>query len=248
MKKLLTFIFLFSVNGFSFAAEPDSLFLKGNQSYTQGNYDQAIEYYNDVISAGVESPELYLNLGNAYFRIQDYGRARLFYAKAHRLNPFLSDLDSNIDLIQSFVTDKITLLPIISIKLSLFDWMSFFNSFVTLFIIILISLFSIYLVFVNSVSKFSGIKRYLFITSLTVTILFQLGLATYIYLDYSIDEAIVIDNRVDVKSEPVGSGTTVFTVHSATRVFIKNSYENWYYIQLENGNTGWLESKSIGKI
>lgn len=248
MKKLLTFAFLFSLHGFSFAAEPDSLFLKGNQSYTQGNYDQAIEYYNDVISAGVESPELYLNLGNSYFRIQDYGRARLFYEKAHRLNPFLTDLDSNIDLIQSFVTDKITILPVISIKLTLFDWMSFLNSFITLVLIILISSLSIYLVFINSVSRLPGIKRYLYITCLTVTIMLQIGMATYIYLDYSIDEAIVTEARVDVKSEPVGSGTTVFTVHSATRVFIKNSYGNWYYIQLENGNTGWLESKSIGKI
>lgn len=248
MKNLFILSIVFFWSGIISAQQLDSLFQKGNQSYTQGNYDQAIEYYKKIISSNFESPELYLNLGNAYFKIQDYGHARLYFEKAHKQDPFLTDLESNIELVQSFVTDKITILPLISIKLSLLDWMSFLNSLTVIILIILISLFSYFLIYLNSVSKFETVKRYLFIAVLTISILLQLGLITYIWLDYSLDSAIVTDSRVDVKSEPLSGSTTVFTIHSATRVFIKNTYEDWFFIQLENGNTGWLEIKSVGKI
>lgn len=230
------------------AQNADSLFIKGNQSYTKGNFGQAIEYYNLILQSGSESPELYLNLGNAHFREQDYGHARLYYEKAKKLNPFLAGIDENIELIQSFVIDKITILPQTAIKNDVLHWLSFYNSPVSLFFVAIFTLLSAYLIFRYYGLDISGITRYGYIGVLSLTILLQTGALTFVILDYTTEHAIVTTARVDVKSEPDATGTTVFTIHSATKVTIKNTYENWYFIQLENGNTGWLESKSIEKV
>lgn len=243
---LLGFLFIVPVMGI--AQTPDSLFLKANQSYTKGNFAQAVEYYQQIIVLGFESPELYLNLGNSYFREQDYGRARLYYEKAKNLDPYLTGLNENLDLIQTFLVDKITVLPQIEVKNDTINLLRFYNSWISFAVILVFSCFSGYLVFKYFKIKLQGKHRYLFITMLSVTLLLQVGVFSYLFLDYSTESAIVTQDRVDVKSEPDNTGTTIFTLHLATKIFIKNSYEGWYFIQLENGNTGWLEAASVEKI
>lgn len=230
------------------AQTPDSLFLKANQSYTKGNFAQAAEYYQQIIMLGFESPELYLNLGNSYFREQDYGRARLYYEKAKKLDPYLIGLDENLELIQTFLVDKITVLPQIEVKNNTINWLRFYNSWISFSVIFIFSCLSGGLVIKYFKIKLQGKQRYLFITILSITLLLQVGVFSYLFLDYSTESAVVTQNRVDVKSEPDNSGTTIFTLHLATKVLIKNRYEGWYFIQLENGNTGWLEAASIEKI
>lgn len=250
MKYLFCIVLGFAFSGFNagFAQSVDSLFLNGNQAYTKGNFSQAIEYYQSILNSGFESPELYLNLGNAYFREQNYGKSRLYFEKAKKQDPFLSGIDENLELVQSFVVDKITVLPQIAIKNELIRLLRFYDTLTSFLIIIGASLFSAFLIFRYYGISLSGVIKYGYVTVISLTILMQVGAITFVVLDYSIKNAIVIESRVDVKSEPYKTGTTVFTIHSATKVILKNTYENWYFIQLENGNTGWLESKAVEKI
>lgn len=231
-----------------FAQSADSLFLKGNQAYTKSNFSQAIEYYQSVLSSGFESPELYLNLGNAYFREQNYGKSRLYFEKAKKQDPFLAGIDENLELVQSFAVDKITVLPQIAIKNDLIRLLRFYDTLTSFIVVLILSLLSAFLIYRYYGISLNGIIKYSYVTILSLTILIQVGAVTFVFLDYSVKNAIVIEPRVDVKSEPYKTGTTVFTIHSATKVILKNTYENWYFIQLENGNTGWLESKAVEKI
>jgi len=53
-------------------AQSDARFTKANQNYAQGHFPEAISSYEALVSAGQGSPNLFYDLGNAYFRTGDF--------------------------------------------------------------------------------------------------------------------------------------------------------------------------------
>jgi hypothetical protein len=76
-------------------------FYQANTVYAEGDFDRALELYEELLSDGVESGELYFNIGNCHYRLQDRGRAVLFYERASRLMPLDPDLRANRALMDS---------------------------------------------------------------------------------------------------------------------------------------------------
>jgi len=66
---------------------PNTLFFQGGALYAEGRYADAASLYEGIRSAGRESGALYFNLGNAYFKAGDTGRAILTYERARRVLP-----------------------------------------------------------------------------------------------------------------------------------------------------------------
>ena len=60
--------------------------------------------------------------------------------------------------------------------------------------------------------------------------------------------AIVFTEMVLVKSEPQKASATVFTLHEGTKVFVKETLENWKKIQLTDGTEGWIEKTAIKEV
>lgn len=73
---------------------PD-LFLQANEAYTQQEFTRAVDLYEEILGLGRESGPVYYNLGNAYFRAGDVGRAVLNYERALTLIPRDPDLRAN---------------------------------------------------------------------------------------------------------------------------------------------------------
>src|SRR5215470_19112395 len=73
----------------------------------QGYYQQAIAGYEQLIAAGIHNAKLYYNLGNAYFRLNDLGRAILHYRRGLRLEPGNRQLQANLSYARSRRVDQI---------------------------------------------------------------------------------------------------------------------------------------------
>lgn len=73
----------------------------------QGLFLQAIAGYEQLIAAGVHNAKLYYNLGNAYFRRNDLGRAILQYRRGLRLEPGNRRLQANLSYARSQRVDQI---------------------------------------------------------------------------------------------------------------------------------------------
>jgi tetratricopeptide (TPR) repeat protein len=99
----LTTIFLVSL---SLNAQ-DNRIIEGNQLYTDGNYPKAIEMYNGILQSGLESAELYYNLGNAYYKDGQLPEAILNYERALLLAPQDDDIRYNLELANSQTADEI---------------------------------------------------------------------------------------------------------------------------------------------
>ena len=92
-------------------AYPDSLWNAGVQAYTDGDFATALQDWEEVRSAGLTSPELMYNLGNAYFKNDDLGHAVLWYERALRANPSDADAKYNLEYANALTQDRIDSVP-----------------------------------------------------------------------------------------------------------------------------------------
>jgi tetratricopeptide (TPR) repeat protein len=84
-----------------------SLKALGDEAYGKGNYQQAINDYEQLLKQGV-SAEVYYNLGNAYYRSENITKAIINYERALLLSPGDEDIRFNLQLARSKTIDKIT--------------------------------------------------------------------------------------------------------------------------------------------
>src|SRR5438874_11454261 len=80
----------------SSAAPNDAQFEKANSEYMAGNFKEAISDYTTVVQSGEWSANLFYNLGNAYYRTGDYGRAILNYEWALRIDRQHPEAQANL--------------------------------------------------------------------------------------------------------------------------------------------------------
>ena len=73
---IMIIFFLASLTGYSFVQQ--DYIIKANKAYTAGSYTTAADLYNKVVVAGYEAPELFYNLGNTYFKMNDCAHAILW--------------------------------------------------------------------------------------------------------------------------------------------------------------------------
>ena len=74
-------------------------FDKGNSNYEQENYNEANKDYILLLKNGFYSKELYLNLGNSFYKLDSLPQAILYYEKSIDLNPINSNSYFNLGFI-----------------------------------------------------------------------------------------------------------------------------------------------------
>ncbi len=83
------------------------LYRQGNLLYEGGKYAEASRTYERIIVRGLRNGHVYYNLGNAYYKQDQIGRAILAYERASRLIPRDGDLKNNLELANERTVDQI---------------------------------------------------------------------------------------------------------------------------------------------
>ena len=225
----------------------DSIFDQSNAFYTDGKYQMAIDGYQDILNSGYESAELYYNLGNAYYKLNNIPESNFFYEKARSISPTDEDILVNLSYAQNLRIDKIEKLPITqtqNFKINILNLLSEKGWSVLLIILAWIAcvLFVLYLSVNNS-----GNKRIFF----TQFIILMIGLIVVFTINYEKKKlnnekfAIIYDKEIEVWSEPNKISELKFLLHEGTKVKQVDTIQDWVNIQLENGTLGWIQSSSI---
>jgi tetratricopeptide (TPR) repeat protein len=79
-------------------AQTNADFSKANQEFAQGHFKEAIAAYEAVVQAGQWNANLFYDLGNAYFRTGDFGRAILNYERALALDRHHPEATANLQI------------------------------------------------------------------------------------------------------------------------------------------------------
>lgn len=249
MKRLINTILAILVSATLFAQA--DLLQKGNELYSKDEFKQAIDVYNQLLMTNLESPEVYFNLGNAYYKTGQYTLSILNYERAKLLSPDDEDIDFNLQVANQHVVDSIQELPGVFIVRW---WDSLVNSQTTdsWAIISLIS-FILFLALAGLYffSRTGDIRRISFWSAcflITVTLFSWSFAARQKSRMVNHSFAIVMQPTVTVKSSPSEKGTNLFVIHEGLKVKITDQLGDWLEIRLADGNKGWLLTESIERI
>ncbi len=246
MKKKLTILFLFlSCIAWS---QSEALFNKATEAYNKGNYEKAIESYLNIIENGQHSAELYFNLGNSYYKLNQIAPSIYYYEKALLLKPNDPEIKNNLAYAQNMTLDAIEVLPetgLSKIYKDIIGFMSFDQwGYVAVVFMILFVLLYILFYFL----KYATQKRIAFITSIialliSITAIF-FGFAQY--RAFKADQpAIIFSSVATVKAEPNERSQNVFQLHEGTKVQVLEELNDWNKIKITDGQTGWTPSENI---
>src|SRR5712664_2945880 len=86
------------VSAASSFAQAEGDFTKANQEYAQGHFKEGISGYEALIRDGQWSANVFYDLGNAYFRVGDFGRAILNYERALALAQHHPEATANLQI------------------------------------------------------------------------------------------------------------------------------------------------------
>jgi len=247
--KLGVIVLFLLVRDSGFADEIALRFEQANQLYRNGEFERAAKFYEEILSHDYESPELYYNLGNAYYKLNNLAAAILNYERARRLAPHDEDVDHNLRLAQLRVVDKIDPLP----QLFFVEWWnSVVNSFSTdhWATIALVSLW------IAAMSGAVFIVGRFFLRRIAAVTLVAAGVVCIVSFVSALNRnaieneqtAIVFSSSVSVKSAPDRQSTDLFILHEGVKVELLDSVGNWRKIRLADGKVGWLPVESVERI
>lgn len=243
-KHLLAILLLFLLPLGSYAITKS----EADSSYINGNYQLAAHQYEQILKDGV-SAEIYYNLGNSYYRMDEYTSALIAYERALRLAPSDVDIKFNLHMVRSKTIDKIA-------PESQLFFVTWYQSIVNLMsangwaktslyclaltiVLLLLYLFSNPL-WIRKFGFFSGLVT-LFICILAIIFAWQQQriMSTH-------DEAIIIESAVPIKSSPSHGGKDLFLLHEGTKVKITDdTMTEWKEIIISDGKKGWIEADKI---
>lgn len=218
-------------------------FAAANEAYENGDYQQAVIAYNDIIHNGFDSWQLYYNLGNAYYRLDSIGKSILNYERALRLAPNKQIVKDNLELAQSKTTDKIETLP----KMFLIQWTQAVVRittprgwriiFLTFFVLTLAAL-CIFLI-----AKDYRLRKAAFILTVvlalpTIFSIFNAAISAKNVTDNN--KAVVIAPMIVVKSSPDAKSVDKFLLHEGTTLSIDDQQDQWWQISILDGKNGWI--------
>src|SRR5438105_15132263 len=89
-------IFLAAIFGVGAFAADESAFNKANQAYAKGRFEEAANAYESLIGSGNWNANLFYDLGNARYRLGDFGQAILNYERALALDPRHPEAQANL--------------------------------------------------------------------------------------------------------------------------------------------------------
>ena len=246
MKKVL-FLFLMIANSIT-AQSVDSLFTTANELYKNGSFEAAIEKYKKIESENAISPELYLNLGNAYYKINKVGPTIYYYEKALKIDPLNTDVKNNLVFAKRLALDNIEEIP--KTFFTQFNENYFQKlSYDTWAVIVVVFSFLASVLFLLFYFAHTPIKKRFYFTTSSISFIVLIFTLFITYSQYNQTknkkEAIVFAEKTAVRNAPTLNSDEVFTIHEGTKVIVLDAIDNWKKIKLIDGKLGWIIADEI---
>ena len=214
----------------------DDLFAKANSEFAAGNFKAAIADYNAVVNLGEWSANLFYDLGNAYFRDADFGRAILNYDRALRLDRHHPEADANLRIARD-QTRSLELAPSILERYLNFGTVNFFAIVAAIFFWLTIILL------ILRPGRVLWAVAGLFLTAICWFTAYRLENGTR-----GQGLAIVTAENAEARVATTDSSRSVLTLPPGSEVLILQERGDWNYAALPNDQRGWIAANTVEKV
>ncbi len=235
----------FSVFGFS---QNNQRFEDANKLYNDTKYAEAIDKYESILDTDVHSVELYFNLGNANYKLNNIAPSIYYYEKALQLSPNDKEIQNNLAFAKNMTIDAIDKVPEVGFSRILKNIVNTFSTDTWAKIAVGGVLLFVLLFLMYHFSYGTSRKRIAFVTSVLSLLIACFSVAMAFQkerLNKNDNPAIVFVQESRVKVDPNQASEEVFRLHEGTKVQVLETYEDWKKIQLLDNSTGWIPSKDI---
>ena len=224
-------------------------FLEANNLYNDSKYEQSIQVYLQILDSGAHSSELYFNIGNAYYRLNDIANSILYYEKSLKLDSSDNDVINNLNMVKNALIDDIAVVPTSFFdeqlnKISnLLDYSLWGLVLISLSFIFLL-LFIIYFFSNKPIIKRTAFTSLFFIIMI-ITFTGRISINAY-EKNYLQKYAIIFSTKIEIKADPNERSENLLTLHLGTKVrIIDNFNDEWLKVKLVNGQEGWIKNNQI---
>ncbi len=223
------------------AAEiPGASFESANKLYEEGKFAEAAAAYTELLHSGKTSAALFFNLGNAYFKSGQLGRAIAAYRQAEQITPRDPDVRANLQFARN--QRQGPSLPPQPWqrwlgKLSLNEWTWLAAAAVWLWLILLALL-----------QWRPALKRPLrgtVIAAALVAAALSACLGLLSYQAHKVHTAVVITPESTVRHGPLEESQNAFTVHDGAELRVLDQKDDWLQVSTDPRAIGWLRRNEV---
>lgn len=220
---------------------PAAELLQANQAYHQGNYTTAVRDYRALLAReGYSVPVLY-NLGNAWLRLNQPGRAILNYERALWLAPANPAVTHNLLLVQRQTGHAVTQVTPLSRALGWFSldalaWIGT-GAAMTLAAAVLTARW-----------RASRPLRLLRSLAAISALVLLLSSALVITRWPELDRGVVLAAATPARIAPAAAANVSFVLQSGDLVQIGRPYHAYVQVHAAGGRSGWVRTQQVAPI
>lgn len=228
----------------------DEAWKRGNDAYLHGDYDAAVAAYEELDRQGVVSPDLYFNLGDAYFKKGALGPAIWAFERAAALDADDEDVRYNLeqsrklaarqarDRIEGEDRDPLWIRAVTAVSPSTETWV---------FLVLYLSLFALLFARRRASEDARPALGAAAAILAFATLIAGGALAGRAVLS-RVPFGVVLPDQLAVKEGADVNYKTGFQVHAGLRVRLLEHDQDWLRIRLANGLEGWVRARDIGRL
>ena len=240
----------FPLKGFAFEQAVEQKFNEAGNHYFNQEYQQALDLYKEIESFGLYNGDLFYNIANCYYQLNEIGNSILYYRKALLYDADDEDILNNLAMAREKVTIQIPKHKIpVFFQYLFFPYFKMNMNLLTILSIIFFTLTFLSLSIFYLKMKQKSLWKFLAMGAAVLGIIFGVALSIQ-YNDFVRTQyGVVIPDSITVYTGPgmnfEKSGDLVSGVEFEVVDLLR---EEWYQIKLNNGTKGFVYAQDIGII
>jgi tetratricopeptide (TPR) repeat protein len=243
--RLLIFFVVTGFAAISLAAEEGAL-TKANQAYAEGRFGEAAAHYESLVNSGNWNANLFYDLGNAYYRLGDFGQAILNYERALALEPRHPEAEANLQLAR----DEARALEL---RRDRIEHYASFGTVKQYTIAATIALWcAVFLIASMVLPKRRSAGRIALIALIALSLIVA---ATSIYAIITLENgtrgnalAVIVGKQVQARFAAADTAKSILLLPAGSEIKVVSERGGWIYVALPNDQHGWIPANGAERV